>query len=71
MKTKPCHCCNGTGTEMDHAAIGKRCRDIRVGNKISLRELARQLGYSAAYLSDLEKGKRNWRRELIEKYEEL
>lgn len=35
---------------------------------LSQGELSRRLGFSAAYLSDLEGGKRKWRQELIDKY---
>lgn len=71
MKSKPCHCCGGTGEEMDHAEIGVRMRKLREARGISLRSLASRLRFTPAYLSDLENGKRNWRDELINCYEKL
>lgn len=71
MKTKPCHCCGGTGAEMDHVAMGHKMRSLRQAKGFSLRRLGNRLRLSAAYLSDLENGKRNWRDELINAYEKL
>lgn len=68
MKNKPCHCCGGTGTEKDNAILGAKMRMLRESKGISLRSMARRLRYSAAYLSDLERGERNWRDELISAY---
>lgn len=69
MKNKPCHCCGGTGEETDHAALGAKMRSLRQSKGLSIRQLARKLRFTPAYLSDLEKGKRNWRDELVNAYE--
>jgi len=39
--------------------FGAAVRTIREGNGITLRELARRLGWSAAYVSDIERGRRS------------
>lgn len=39
-------------------ALGQRIRELRAANDLSLREFARRLGISAAFLSDIELGKR-------------
>lgn len=54
--------------EIDHVATGERMRKCRCEAKISLREMARRLGYSAPFLSDLELGRRNWSQEIAGKY---
>lgn len=57
------------GTEAREYGINHDARMTQIGNlmrltrqerKISLRELARQLGVSAAYLSDMERGRRTY-----------
>lgn len=49
-----------TLTTIDHAATGATARKERVRAGISLRNMADAMGLSAPYLSDLERGKRNW-----------
>jgi predicted transcriptional regulator len=44
----------------DQKAVGFEMRRIRMHFGISLRAVARELTISAAYLSDLELGKRYW-----------
>jgi transcriptional regulator with XRE-family HTH domain len=40
-------------------ALGERIRELREAKDLSLRELATRLGLSAAFLSDVELGRRN------------
>lgn len=47
---------------------GERARRIREKEKVGLRELAKNMGISAAYLSDLELGRRNWTEKTIKKF---
>ena len=54
--------------EIDHVATGALMRQGRLKAKISLREMARRLEYSAPFVSDLELGRRNWTKELEAKY---
>lgn len=42
-----------------------RARRLAAGR--SLRETAKRMGLSAAYLSDLERGNRHWRAELVQR----
>jgi transcriptional regulator with XRE-family HTH domain len=51
--------------------MGEKMRQIRKDKGYSLRKMAKRLKFSAAYVSDLENGKRNWRNELINAYEQL
>ena len=39
--------------------LGERIRELREENDLSLRELATQIGVSAAFMSDVELGRRN------------
>jgi transcriptional regulator with XRE-family HTH domain len=39
--------------------MGKYIRRLRLAQNLTLRELARRLGFSAAYVSDVELGRRN------------
>ena len=66
--TKICPRCGGSGRIADEFVIGKQMSQLRKDKGISLQEVARRLKFSAAYICDLEKGRRLWRHELIEKY---
>ena len=58
--TRPCMRCRGTGVEPDWGAVGIRCRKAREAKGWTLRELAQRTHISAAYLCDMEKGRRGW-----------
>ena len=45
---------------IDNIQTGEKARMLRIKNKISLRTMATKMGISAMYLSDLERGNRNW-----------
>lgn len=68
FKTQSCHCCDGSGAELDHKAVGKEMRRLRIGKGISQATVARRMKFSKPYISDLEAGARNWRTDLIAKY---
>ena len=53
---------------MNEGRTGKRARAEREQEGFSLRSLARAMKISAAYLSDLEKGKRNWSLKLVDAF---
>lgn len=55
--------------QIDHAATGARARAIRLRSGRTLRWTATKLGFSAAFLSDLERGKRNWNAKLLKRFE--
>ena len=71
LPKRSCRQCDGSGQELDAAAIGRKMRTLREKKaNLSLREVARRMDVSAAYVSDLEHGRRDWRPELIAKYKQ-
>lgn len=70
MKTVPCHCCQGSGQEIDQIHLGAEFRRLRKEKNVSMNEMARRMKISAPYLSDLERGKRNWTQSLVERFTE-
>jgi len=54
--------------EVDNVETGMRARRLRTERHLSLREVARRLNWSAAYVSDLERGRRGWKPETTQKY---
>ena len=68
-KTRRCRRCQGTGEEPDHVTIGANLRSSRERAGITLREMARRLGYSPPYISDRELGRRAWRPQLLRDYQ--
>lgn len=58
--TLPCAHCDGTGRVPDWRELGRLVRGARLKRGLRLREAARQLKVSPAYLSDLERGARAW-----------
>jgi predicted transcriptional regulator len=57
---RPCPLCGGSGQVLDDKAIGQAMRKMRVKAGLTGREVARRLKLSAAYVSDLELGRRAW-----------
>lgn len=56
-----CHRCGGSGVEpRDPREEGAEMRAAREARRIGLREMARRLNVTAAYVSDLERGRRAW-----------
>lgn len=64
----PCDKCGGSGKIPDPRLVGEVMRAKRELLKVSLRYLATRMGLSAAYVSDLELGRRAWSREMQNKY---
>lgn len=64
-----CRACDGDGyvTVFDPDALRAKRQDADV----SLREFARKLGFSAAYLSDIERGRRDCTPSIAEAYKNL
>lgn len=48
---------------INHDAAGEKIRQLRLSKKMSLRSLAKKMNMSAPFLSDLERGNRNWSEE--------
>ncbi len=53
---------------IDHIATGAKARESREKLNLSLRSVARKMGYSAAFISDLERGRRNWDKPLTQNF---
>jgi len=54
--------------EIDHVKAGASIRALRTGKGMSLRTLSLKMGYrNPAFLSDLERGRRNWTEERFAK----
>lgn len=46
--------------QADHVEAGRLIRKLRRKHGVSLRTLAKRMGFSAPFISDLERGRRNW-----------
>lgn len=66
MKKEHCGRCGGKGWVEGHSAL--RAKRLRI-KKATLRSVARLMNASPAYLSDLERGKRNWNADLVSRFE--
>lgn len=55
-----CPRCGGSGEVEDEGVLGMKMRVLRKDAGVTLREMARRIGVSASYLSDLELGRRRW-----------
>jgi len=55
-----CPRCGGSGRIANPAATGALFRGARLAQGLSLRAVARRARFSAAYVSDLERGRRAW-----------
>jgi transcriptional regulator with XRE-family HTH domain len=64
-KQNPCCRCHGSGDEPDNGFIGRQLRANREHEGISLRAMALKLGVSSSFLSQLERGDRTWKPELV------
>ena len=54
--------------EIDHVKTGIAARKEREVSGVSLRSVARIMGISAMYLSDLERGRRPWTIKIADKF---
>lgn len=64
-KQKPCCRCCGSGNEPDNKFVGRNLRINREHEGISLRKMATLLEVSPSFLSQLERGDRMWKPELM------
>jgi DNA-binding transcriptional regulator YiaG len=67
-KTK-CPKCDGKGFVA--CVQGLALRELRIKAGVSLRKFAKKLSFSAAYLSDIERGRRNCSNAILEAYQQL
>ena len=63
-----CPRCGGTGRLPDDRVMGAQMRERRQRAGLSLRALAKRLGLTASYLSDLERGRRHWSAKNVKRY---
>lgn len=56
---------------VNHLATAKKARKFRVSIGLSLRGAAAIMGISHCYLSELERGRRNWTPVIIKKFKLL
>lgn len=68
--TRQCHHCDGSGRETDPVALGAHMRKQRLALRLSLREVASRMDFSAPFISDLEHGRRNWTASTTKLYRE-
>lgn len=66
--SKTCHCCGGTGVDIDGVITGESMRDLRLALRLNQSSVAKELGVSNSYVSQLESGKRKWTPELLKAY---
>ena len=71
FKTLPCAKCQGSGKVLDQKKLGAEMRKKRMARKMSLRKMAKTLGYSAMYVSHIERGLRPWNEALIQRYDKM
>lgn len=53
---------------IDHEKTGAYYRTTREALGLSLREVANRLEFSASFVSDLERGRRNWTQDLANQF---
>jgi transcriptional regulator with XRE-family HTH domain len=53
---------------VDHTATGQKMRALRVDAKLKLATVAKSMGLTESYLSDLERGRRNWTSDRVRQF---
>jgi transcriptional regulator with XRE-family HTH domain len=66
----PCRRCGGSGREPDYVELGMQMRRAREKSGLTVRAVATRLGFSTAYISDLELGRRTCSPALRKRYEQ-
>jgi len=67
---RTCPRCGGTGSDIDHQAIGAVLSTRRMKMGKQAKDVASLMGVTPWKLCKLEKGNRNWTEELISAYED-
>lgn len=68
-QTVECPKCAGTGRIADQKALGRKMRERRDAAGLNAKEVAGRMNIHPTYLSDLERGTRNWNDDLIQRFE--
>lgn len=63
-----CEYCMGSGETQDAHEVGAEMRRHRLARGLTMRDFAKALGISHAYLCQLENGTRRWRLAMVELY---
>lgn len=68
LKTKQCTYCAGKG-QLPADNTGMLLMEMRLEKEMTPTEMAAALGISGSYLYDLERDRRNWTNDLVERYQ--
>jgi len=68
LKHQNCHCCSGSGKELDHYQVGADMQSLRKLAGLKQSYIAMKLGFSTSYICQLEKGERHWNLDLIQAF---
>jgi len=68
LKTQSCHCCDGSGKEIDSIALGHELRSLRNRKGLTQDCVALHMKISNTYLSELERGGRRWNTDLAARF---
>ena len=71
MRMIECPECFGKGKVPDPATVGQELRKMRLSAGLRLKDLARIIGVTSAYLCDIEKGRRAALANILHHYEKL
>lgn len=66
--SEPCTRCGTGRKEINHQKVGQRLRAYRERHGLSQREVARRMEQTAAYVGDLELGRRPWNAQRVGDY---
>jgi predicted transcriptional regulator len=63
-----CPKCSGTGKIKDNASVAEEVKRFREKHSLTLTEVAKEMGLTKAYISDLEHARRTWSDALEKRY---
>lgn len=63
-----CRHCEGSGKAFDRNVVGPMLREARERRQVAARSVARRMGITPSYISDLELGRRDWSPALVARY---
>lgn len=69
MRTKNCRRCAGSGKELDNKSVGREMHQLRNSRGLTQTVVAGNMNFSSAYISQLEKGLRDWSHDLVKAYQ--
>ncbi len=60
MRDEKCDKCGGSGKAIDQHQTAKQLRALRESHNVSAVAVAARMGFTPAFIGDLEHGRRNW-----------